>query len=57
MNHPEKSCIVEVRTTYCPNKWQKALFHWNGCTPTYAMYGTPISNVIEWRFPIVKGDG
>lgn len=49
MKYPEKNCIVEVKRKSPEAQWSKALFYRNGGVPTFAQYGSPVFDVVEWR--------
>lgn len=33
-----------------PDRWRKGMFYWNGTTPTFASYGSTVSDVIDWKY-------
>lgn len=52
MEYPDKSsCRVEVKIHSMESAWRPALFYWNGGVPTFAQYGSDITEkVIAWRY-------
>jgi hypothetical protein len=46
---PEKESIVEVKRDG-RERWTVALYFRNGTKPTFAQYGSEITDVTDWRY-------